>query len=86
MHRTLVLAAFAGLFACNYIVLRYNISVSRSIRHSEYAALAELRYRIRQFLRGSDIAAAAARLEPHCHHPPACRAPVDPPSQRCGFD
>lgn len=36
----------------------------RTIRDSEYAALAELRYRIRQFLRGSDDAAEAAGLEP----------------------
>jgi DNA-binding MarR family transcriptional regulator len=36
----------------------------RAIRESEYAALAELRYRIRQFLRGSDQAAEAAGLEP----------------------
>jgi len=36
----------------------------RKIRESEYAALAELRYRIRQFLRGSDDAAEAAGLEP----------------------
>jgi DNA-binding MarR family transcriptional regulator len=38
--------------------------VKREIRNSEYAALAELRYRIRQFLRGSDDAAEAAGLEP----------------------
>jgi DNA-binding MarR family transcriptional regulator len=36
----------------------------RHIRDSDYAALAEVRYRIRQFLRGSDEAAAAADLEP----------------------
>jgi len=38
--------------------------VQRRIRESEYAALAELRYRIREFLRGSDHAAEAAGLEP----------------------
>jgi len=38
--------------------------VSRNIREAEYAALAELRYRIRQFVRGSDQAADAAGLEP----------------------
>jgi DNA-binding MarR family transcriptional regulator len=38
--------------------------VQRKIRESEYAALAELRYRIREFLRGSDHAAEAAGLEP----------------------
>ena len=36
----------------------------RRIRDSEYAALAELRFRIRRFLRGSDDAAVAAGLEP----------------------
>lgn len=36
----------------------------RDIRESEYAALAEVRYRIRQFLRGSDETAKAAGLEP----------------------
>lgn len=36
----------------------------RNIRDSDYAALAEVRHRIRQFLRGSDEAAAAADLEP----------------------
>ena len=36
----------------------------RKIRESEYAALAELRYRIREFLRGSDEVARAAGLEP----------------------
>jgi len=38
--------------------------MKREIRDSEYAALAELRYRIRQFLRGSDLAAEGAGLEP----------------------
>jgi DNA-binding MarR family transcriptional regulator len=36
----------------------------RTISDSEYAALAEMRYRIRQFLRGSDDAAEKAGLEP----------------------
>lgn len=36
----------------------------KRISDSEYAALAELRYRIRQFLRGSDDTAEAAGLEP----------------------
>ena len=35
-----------------------------SIRDEEYQALAELRFRIRQFLRGSDESARAAGLEP----------------------
>jgi DNA-binding MarR family transcriptional regulator len=34
------------------------------IHNSQYAALAELRYRIRRFLRGGDDAAASAGLEP----------------------
>jgi DNA-binding MarR family transcriptional regulator len=38
--------------------------VKRKIRDAEYAALAEFRYRIRQFLLGSDRAAEAAGLEP----------------------
>lgn len=50
--------------ACIYIVLRYNGHVRRRIGDSEYAALAELRYRIRQFIRGSDAAAEEAGLEP----------------------
>jgi DNA-binding MarR family transcriptional regulator len=36
----------------------------RKIQETEYAALAELRYHIRQFLYGSDQAARAAGLEP----------------------
>lgn len=36
----------------------------RKVRDSEYAALAELRYRIRQFVQGSDHAALAAGIEP----------------------
>lgn len=52
------------LSACIYIVMRYNSEVRREIQNSQYAALAELRYRIRRFLRGSDDAAAAAGLEP----------------------
>jgi DNA-binding MarR family transcriptional regulator len=39
-------------------------NVGREIRESEYAELAELRYRIRRFLRGSDDVAEAAGLEP----------------------
>ncbi|HXJ06294.1 MAG TPA: MarR family transcriptional regulator [Candidatus Acidoferrum sp.] len=38
--------------------------MGRKIRDSEYNALGELRYRIREFLRGSDEAANAAGLEP----------------------
>jgi DNA-binding MarR family transcriptional regulator len=38
--------------------------IRKLICDSEYIALAELRYRIRQFLRGSDDAAEAAGLEP----------------------
>ena len=36
----------------------------RDIRESDYAALAEVRYRIRQFLRGGDATAEAVGLEP----------------------
>jgi DNA-binding MarR family transcriptional regulator len=38
--------------------------MGRQIRDSDYAALAELRFRIRQFLRGSDDAAESIGLEP----------------------
>jgi DNA-binding MarR family transcriptional regulator len=38
--------------------------MKRDIRKNEYAALAELRYHIREFVRGSDDAARAAGLEP----------------------
>jgi DNA-binding MarR family transcriptional regulator len=38
--------------------------MKRTIRDSEYAALAELRYHIREFVRGSDEAARTAGLEP----------------------
>jgi hypothetical protein len=43
--------------------MRYTVNAGERIRDSEYAALAELRYRI-QFLHGSDIAAEAVCLEP----------------------
>lgn len=36
----------------------------RDIRESDYAALAEVRFRIRQFLRGGDVTAEAVGLEP----------------------
>jgi DNA-binding MarR family transcriptional regulator len=38
--------------------------MGRKIQESEYAALAEFRYRIRQFLHGSDETARAVGLEP----------------------
>ncbi len=38
--------------------------MKRDIRESDYAALAEVRYRIRQFLRGGDDDAKAVSLEP----------------------
>jgi len=47
-----------------HIVFRYTYDMRPKIRQSEYAALAELRYRIRQFIRGSDDVARAAGLEP----------------------
>ncbi len=40
---------------------------ARDLRISEYRALAELRYRIRRFLRFSEAAARAAGLEPQHH-------------------
>jgi DNA-binding MarR family transcriptional regulator len=53
---------FLALLA-KHIVLRYNIPVKR-ISPSEYQAMAELRYRIRLFLREGDVAARTAGLEP----------------------
>src|SRR5262249_43348090 len=47
-----------------YIVLRYNGSVAEKITSGEYRALAELRYRIRLFLRAGDATAYAQGLEP----------------------
>lgn len=38
--------------------------MGRTIRDAEYTALAELRYRIRKFIRGGDLAAETAGLEP----------------------
>jgi DNA-binding MarR family transcriptional regulator len=42
----------------------YTEHMKRDIREGEYAALAQLRYHIREFVRGSDDAARAADLEP----------------------
>lgn len=47
-----------------YIVLRYTISVRARISADKYRALAELRYRIRRFLRDGDAVASAAGLKP----------------------
>ena len=47
-----------------YIVPRYNIWMSEKITASEYRALAELRYRIRLFLREGDATALSEGLEP----------------------
>jgi len=38
--------------------------MNKKVRAAEYAALAEIRYRIRQFVRGSDTAALESGLEP----------------------
>jgi DNA-binding MarR family transcriptional regulator len=46
------------------IVLRYTISVRARITADKYRALAELRYRIRRFLRDGDAAARAVGLKP----------------------
>lgn len=48
----------------NNIVPRYNLSVALQITDAEYSALAELRFRIRMFLREGDLAARKAGLEP----------------------
>ena len=47
----------------NSIVVRYNLSM-KQISPAEYQAMAELRYRVRLFLREGDAAARAAGLEP----------------------
>ena len=47
-----------------YIVPRYNIGMSEKITASEYRSLAELRYRIRLFLREGDATALSEGLEP----------------------
>lgn len=47
-----------------YIALRYTVVVAAEITSSEYRALAELRYRIRHFIREGDAVARVAGLEP----------------------
>ena len=48
----------------NCIAVRYTMGVTTEITTEEYRALAELRYRIRHFLREGDAVAQAAGLEP----------------------
>ncbi len=47
-----------------YIVIRYTENMAKEITAAEYRALAELRYRIRKFVRDGDAVASAAGLEP----------------------
>jgi hypothetical protein len=47
-----------------YIALRYTMNMPGELTTAEYRALAELRYRIRHFLREGDFVARAAGLEP----------------------
>ena len=47
-----------------YIVLRYTNLMPKELSSAEYQALAELRYRIRRFLREGDIVASETGLEP----------------------
>jgi DNA-binding MarR family transcriptional regulator len=47
-----------------YIALRYTDDMAAEITTAEYRALAELRYRIRKFVREGDAVARAAGLEP----------------------
>jgi DNA-binding MarR family transcriptional regulator len=47
-----------------YIVPRYTLQVSTAVTTTEYRALAELRFRIRLFLREGDAQARASGLEP----------------------
>src|SRR5712692_11706988 len=48
----------------NCIAVRYTMDMPTEITTDEYRALAELRYRIRRFLREGDAVAQAAGLEP----------------------
>lgn len=48
----------------HYIALRYTENMAAEITTAEYRALAELRYRLRLFLREGDAVAHAAGLEP----------------------
>jgi DNA-binding MarR family transcriptional regulator len=48
----------------HYIALRYTENVAAEITTAEYRALAELRYRLRLFVREGDAVARAAGLEP----------------------
>ncbi len=47
-----------------YIVMRYTGRVTKEITTAEYQALAEMRYRIRKFVREGDAVARAGGLEP----------------------
>src|SRR6266704_409336 len=47
-----------------YIVMRYTSRVAKEITTAGYQALAEMRYRIRKFVREGDAVARAAGLEP----------------------
>jgi DNA-binding MarR family transcriptional regulator len=47
-----------------YIVLRYTKKMPKELSTAEYQALAELRYRIRKFLREGDTVASETGLEP----------------------
>jgi DNA-binding MarR family transcriptional regulator len=48
----------------NYIAIRYNHIVAGKLTTADYQALAELRYRIRHFLRDGDAVARTSGLEP----------------------
>jgi DNA-binding MarR family transcriptional regulator len=54
----------APALVANYIALRYTENMAAEITTAEYRALAELRYRLRLFLREGDAVAHAAGLEP----------------------
>ena len=47
-----------------YIVMRYTGRVAKEVTTAEYQALAEMRYRIRKFVREGDTVARATGLEP----------------------
>src|SRR5256714_2891147 len=56
--------ALEGSDSLKYIVIRYTGCVAINVTTEEYRALAELRYRIRHFLREGDAMAHASGLEP----------------------
>src|SRR3954468_24979577 len=58
----------ATRYLSSYIVLRYNIFMAKTpIQKSEYVALADFRYTLRQFMHFSEEAAEKAGVTPQQH-------------------